>query len=114
MRLHHSQCYTGNMLSKGENDMTETPLPGDIRQIDDANYLLYDDELAPDLGDDEDLGDFDPFADGDEEDDSDLDAEIDDLPEVGEVDVNEEPVLDELDDEEWNPEWDKEEGDASE
>lgn len=88
--------------------MTETPLPGDIRQIDIANEdLLYDDELRPDLGDDEDIGDFDP---GDDFDDSDLDAEIDDLPDVGEVDLDEEPILDELeDDEEWNPEWDVQE-----
>lgn len=83
--------------------MTETPLPGDIRQIDMQNELLYDDLLKPDLGDPEDIGTFDP---GDDFDDSDLDAEIDDLPEVGEVDLNEEPILDELDDEEWNPEWD--------
>lgn len=91
--------------------MTETPLPGDIRQIDNENYLLYDDELQPDLGDSEDIGEFDP---GDDFDESDLDAEIDDLPDVGEVDLNEEPILDELDeDEEWDPSWDVTEEEAS-
>jgi hypothetical protein len=78
--------------------MSDAPLPGDIRQIDMANDLL-DDVFQPDLGDSEDIGDFDP---GDDFDDTDTDVEIDELPEVGELDLDEEPILDELDDGEWN------------
>ena len=86
--------------------MTDAPLPGDIRQIDMANELLYDDVNKPDLGEPEDIGDFEPGDGFDDEHDALEGEEPDELPEVGEVDLDEEPILDELDDEEWNPEWD--------
>ena len=71
--------------------MSDAPLPGDIRQLENEHLVIDDDEFAD--PEQPDIGTFDPGVD---EDDSDLDAEIDDLPEVGPLDPNEEPILDEL------------------
>jgi hypothetical protein len=53
-----------------------------------------DDSLPAEAGDGEDIGTFDPG----ETEDEDYGAEIDDLPEVGPIDPDEEPILDELED----------------
>lgn len=79
--------------------MTDTPLPGDIRAAEPDEPDVIDDEEHADP-DQPDIGTDDPFADGDEEDDTVPDEEIDDLPEVGPMDPDEEPVLDELTEEE--------------
>lgn len=75
----------------------DAPQPGDIRQVDDANDVIDDEEHAdPDQGD---IGPLDP----DEDVDDDVpEEEIDDLPDVGPMDVNEEPILDELDSDQSN------------
>jgi len=56
--------------------------------------VLIDDDEHADPGQ-EDIGTFEP---GDDVDDSAPNEEIDDLPEVGEIDPNEVPILDELED----------------
>jgi hypothetical protein len=93
--LHHRRCYT-EYKSKGEKTMPELDAhTGEVEDTDVDVDVIDDDEFAN--PDQEDIGDFEP---GDDVDDSDLDAEIDDLPEVGPLDPDEEPVLDELDEEE--------------
>lgn len=70
--------------------MTQVPDTPDTE-----NDVIDDNEHRDD--NQEDIGTDDPFADGDEEDDTLVpDEEIDDLPEVGELDPDEEPILDEL------------------
>lgn len=76
---------------------TENKGAEEVAQVDEESHNT--DDSAPGNDTQEDIGTFNP---GEGEDDSDLDAEIDELPEVGPMDPNEEPVLDELTEAERN------------
>lgn len=69
----------------------------DLEEVGSHDLILDDGDPSLEREDQEDIGTDDPYAD-DEDDDPSVfeDTEIDELPEVGEMDPDEEPELDEL------------------